>query len=102
MLSFFTVYYFSMPHQRPVADTFNTVSGWRCPLCNGTAYSPVEVARPDGTRYRTEFYECLGCTVMFRHPGRFARLGVPIRRWAGDVEPLPLGELHNFATQKKG
>jgi hypothetical protein len=34
---------------------------------------------------------------MFRHPGRFTRLGLPIRRWAMDVEPRTLREHHGLA-----
>lgn len=93
------VYLFSMPHQRPAADTFNTLAGWRCPLCNHTGYMQVAVARPNGGSYMTEFYECSGCTVMFRHPGRFARLGAPVRRWALDVEPRTLREVHGFISE---
>jgi hypothetical protein len=36
---------------------------------------------------------------MFRHPGRFTRLGLPIRRWAMDVEPRTLREVHGFVTE---
>jgi hypothetical protein len=36
---------------------------------------------------------------MFRHPGRFTRLGLPIRRWAMDVEPRTLREAHRFVTE---
>lgn len=68
------------------------MSGWRCPLCNATAYTQIAVARPSGKGYLTEFYECAGCTVMFRNPARFARLGLPVRRWAADVEPRTLRE----------
>lgn len=54
------------------------------------------VSRPNGTAYLTEFFECAGCTLMFRHPGRFTRLGLPIRRWAMDVEPRTLREVHGL------
>lgn len=90
-----------MPHQRPETDGFS-VSGWRCPLCNATAYNQVQVARPDGRPYKTEFYECSGCTSMFRHPARFTRLGLPVRRWAMDVEPRSLVDVHGFATRDAG
>jgi hypothetical protein len=90
-----------MAHQRPDVSGFDMVHGWRCPLCTGTGYSQVEVARSDGKRYLTEFYECLKCTVMFRHPGRFARLGIPLRRWAGDIEPRSLSEAHGFFVVPK-
>jgi hypothetical protein len=45
-----------MSHQRPDADDFKMVAGWRCPLFNGTTYSQVEVARPNCGGYVTEFY----------------------------------------------
>lgn len=91
-----------MPHQRPDSDSFDWVSGWRCPMCNSTAYSQVLVTRPDRSTYKTEFYECSGCTVMFRHPGRFTRLGAPIRRWVSDVGPRSLREVHGYAKEDKG
>lgn len=87
-----------MPHQRPSADTFS-FAAFRCPVCNSTAYARTTITRPSGTTYLTPFFECLGCTLMFRHPGRFARLGVPIRRWAGDVEPRTLREVHRFLSE---
>jgi hypothetical protein len=87
-----------MSLQRPEPDGF-AVAGWRCPLCNATAYSQIEISRQGGTKYRTEFHECTGCTVMFRHPGRFARLGMPVKRWAADVEPRSLREVHGFTTR---
>ena len=48
----------------------------------------------------TEFYECTGCTVTFRHPARFTRLGMPVRRWAADVEPRTLREVHRLAEER--
>ena len=88
-----------MSHQRPEPDGFSFVSGWRCPLCNGTTYSQIEISRQSGTTYKTEFFQCSGCSVMFRHPGRFTRLGMPVKRWASDVEPRTLREVHGFRTQ---
>ena len=73
-----------------MADSFDFVFGWRCPLCRSTSHESVWVRRPSGAQYRTEFYECSGCTAMFRHPGRFTRLGRTLRRWAGDIEPVSL------------
>src|SRR5438094_6144760 len=87
-----------MTHHRPEPDGFSAMSGWRCPLCNATTYSQIEVLRPSGASFVTEFYECSGCSVMFRHPARFARLGMPVRRWAMDVEPRTLREVHNLVT----
>lgn len=51
-----------MPHQRRDPDGFSYMSGWRCPLCNATAYTQVQVARPNGTRYSAPFYERNGCS----------------------------------------
>jgi hypothetical protein len=86
-----------MPHQDQDSDAFAAVFGWRCPVCNANAYRQTLVARPNGQTYLTEFFECAGCTLMFRHPGRFTRLGMPIRRWAMDVEPRTLREHHGLA-----
>jgi hypothetical protein len=83
------------------SDSFSDVFGWRCPVCNATAYRQTTVRRPNGTAYLTEFFECAGCTLMFRHPGRFARLGLPIRRWAMDVEPRTLREVHPFGYRSE-
>jgi hypothetical protein len=88
-----------MPHQHPEPDGFTSMNGWRCPLCNATTYNQIVVARPSGDRYLTEFYECSGCTTMFRQPARFARLGLPVRRWAMDVEPRTLRDVHGFAQE---
>src|SRR5712692_2622807 len=94
-----TVYTSSMAHQRPEADSFSLVHGWQCPLCKATTYKKIKVRKPNDQEYLTEFFECAGCTVMFRHPGRFTRLGMPIRRWAADVEPRTLRDVHGFVTQ---
>jgi hypothetical protein len=75
------------------------VSGWQCPICDAKSYDKVIVSKPNGMSYQTEFYECKGCTIMFRHPGRFTRLGIVIKRWAADVEPKSLGEVHGFVTK---
>jgi len=89
------------PHQDQDSDAFAQVHGWRCPVCNSTAYRQTLVSRPNGTAYLTEFFECAGCTLMFRHPGRFTRLGLPIRRWAMDVEPRTLREVHGFVAEPR-
>jgi len=93
-----TVYYDSMSHQHSDSDAFSEVFGWRCPVSNSTAYRQILVSRPNGQAYLTEFFECTGCTLMFRHPGRFTRLGMPIRRWAMDVEPRTLREVHGLVA----
>jgi hypothetical protein len=90
-----------MPDQRPPASTFDFVAGWRCPICTADSYLRTVVAGRNGHPYETEFYECSGCSLMFRHPGRFARLGVVIRRWASDVEPRTLREHHGFVVEPK-
>ncbi len=82
------------------SDGFAEVYGWRCPVCDATAYRQTLVNRPNGGTYLTEFYECAGCTLMFRHPGRFARLGLPVRRWAMDVEPRSLRQVHGFSVEE--
>ena len=81
-------------------DTFSSTLGWRCPLCNATAYRQTLVGRPghpDGRPYLTEFFECTGCTVMFRHPNRFARLGIPTG--GIDLEPRTLRDVHGLAVE---
>ena len=85
-----------MSHHQPPRDTSHHVSGWRCPLCLGGAYAQVTVARPNGDAYRTSFFECARCSVVFRDAGRFSRLGVPVRRWCGDVDPKTLAEAHRY------
>jgi hypothetical protein len=56
----------------------------------------VMVDRPNGEPYTTEFYQCFRCTVMFRDPDKFARLGVPIRRYANDIGPKTLAEARRY------
>ena len=85
-----------MAHQQPSPDSFHHLSGWRCPLCLYTMYEPVEVRKPNGGTYRTDFYQCGRCSNMFRDPARYARLGVPVRRWANDVGPKTLDEAHRY------
>jgi len=38
------------------------------PLCGSSKYVQVFVKRPSGNWYRTEFYRCFGCSVMFTDP----------------------------------
>lgn len=45
---------------------------FRCPICHAERYVPLRVRRPDGSWYRTEFWECFGCSVMFADPVKFA------------------------------
>ena len=46
---------------------------FRCPICRSQFFGSVVVARPGGGKYRTEFYECSGCSVMFRDPVKFTK-----------------------------
>jgi hypothetical protein len=39
--------------------------------------------------------------VMFRHPARSTRLGLPVRRRAADVEPRTLLEVHGFVVKEE-
>lgn len=78
------------------------MSGWRCPLCGCTAYERVIVAKANGTTYLTEFHQCTACSAMFKHPGRFARLGVPLRRWAGGVGPKTPAEAQRYWGEAQG
>ena len=39
-----------------------------CPVCGSSKYTAVHVKRPSGNWYRTEFYRCFGCSVMFTDP----------------------------------
>jgi hypothetical protein len=89
-----------MPYQRPETDPF-TMAPFGCPLCNYGIYARVAVKRPDGSWYHTQFFECCNCSVMFRNPGRFARLGKPVRRWMGDIDPVSLREVHGLAAETK-
>ena len=75
-------------------DPFLLVNGWRCPLCRSTDAVPVVVSKSNRTQYKTEFFECAGCSAMFRHPGRFTRLGRAVRRWAGDIGPVGLDQVY--------
>jgi len=42
-----------------------------CPICNAFTYRRVVVKTTRGP-YETEFYECNGCTAMFRDPQSFS------------------------------
>lgn len=41
---------------------------FRCPICHGTSCESVVVRRPNGSLYRTEFFRCAICTLMFTDP----------------------------------
>jgi hypothetical protein len=44
-----------------------------CPLCGSDGYVVIHVRRPSGAWHRTEFYQCFGCSVMFRSPVAFTQ-----------------------------
>lgn len=44
-----------------------------CPLCESIVYVHVTVARQSGAGYLTEFFECAGCSLMFRDAERITR-----------------------------
>ena len=41
-------------------------------VCWHPHYVPVRVRKPSGHWYRTEFYQCARCSVMFRDPVKFS------------------------------
>jgi len=47
--------------------------GFQCPICRSEKYVQVTVKRRDGNWYTTEFYKCVGCSVMFTDPVDFTR-----------------------------
>jgi hypothetical protein len=47
---------------------------FNCPLCGSNVCLEVHVRRPNGEDYRTSFYRCAGCSVMFLDPERFSLL----------------------------
>ena len=44
---------------------------FQCPICGSPSYQRVVIERRKGKRYETQFFECLGCSVMFREPELF-------------------------------
>lgn len=70
--------------------------GWRCPLCLSGFYTRVVVGKPGGGEYRTEFSECSRCSVMFRRPERFMRLGIPPDELARDTGPKTIEEAQAY------
>jgi len=45
---------------------------FRCPLCSCPEYQRVVVPKERGAPYETEFFHCLGCSLMFLEPELFA------------------------------
>lgn len=44
---------------------------FRCPICSHINFKDVVVPRGEGY-YRTAFFECCTCSVMFRNPEKFS------------------------------
>jgi hypothetical protein len=51
----------------------NDYAGFECPVCGHRRYYRIQVQRERQPPYRTSFYGCLGCTVMFTDPYRFTQ-----------------------------
>jgi hypothetical protein len=49
---------------------------FQCPICTGSNFRDTVVPRGSG-HYKTAFYECCGCGVMFRDPKKFSRWARP-------------------------
>lgn len=43
----------------------------RCPICCCPEYQRVVVPRERGAPYETEFFHCIGCSLMFTEPELF-------------------------------
>jgi hypothetical protein len=54
-------------------------------------YVAIHVQRPSGSWYRTPFYRCFGCSVMFRHPDLFSQ------QWKITSDPNAMGGAHRNA-----
>ena len=57
-----------MPREKLATDV-----RFSCPHCGSNQCVSVIVRKPNGDYYRTEFYKCAGCTVMFLDPERFSK-----------------------------
>lgn len=44
---------------------------FKCPVCECSAYQRVIVLKERGALYETEFFHCLGCSLMFLEPDLF-------------------------------
>jgi DNA-directed RNA polymerase subunit RPC12/RpoP len=47
--------------------------GFECPVCGHRRFYRVLVPRDGQTPYRTAFYGCVGCSIMFTDPYRFTQ-----------------------------
>lgn len=46
---------------------------FKCPMCDSTSYSVVQVKRPDGHYRDTTLFKCSRCSVVFHDPIAFTR-----------------------------
>lgn len=57
---------------------------YKCPICESDSYVRIVVKKPNGDWYRTAFFQCFGCSVMFTDPKAFTekrkhvRNGLPV------------------------
>jgi hypothetical protein len=63
------------------------LAAFSCPLCGATEAFVTCVPRSNGETYATAFFECSGCTVMFRDVRRFMWL---IKRYKDPADPRRL------------
>ena len=47
--------------------------GFECPVCKHRRFYRILVQRDRQAPYRTAFYGCFGCSVMFTDPYRFTQ-----------------------------
>jgi hypothetical protein len=50
---------------------YRSAMAFMCPICSHINFTDVVVPRGEGV-YRTAFFECCGCSVMFRDPAKFS------------------------------
>jgi hypothetical protein len=46
---------------------------WRCPVCHGSEYMRAIMTGADRREYPSQFFACLGCSVVFIEPELFAQ-----------------------------
>ena len=47
--------------------------GFECPVCGHRRFYRILVQRDGQPAYRTAFYGCFGCSIMFTDPYRFTQ-----------------------------
>jgi predicted RNA-binding Zn-ribbon protein involved in translation (DUF1610 family) len=60
---------------------------FECPVCGDRRYAEVRVQRLSGNWYTTPFYECFGCSVMFRDPVSFSGMCIRPNVDASQMRP---------------